>query len=181
MVKRQSRIAAVMLILACIEAGVAAGQEIAITKGRTFADKDVTLPADVRGKVAILIMGFSKNSSAQTHVWGKQIAEGPGKDAGVVFYQLPMLESVPRMIRGMVTRSIRNDTAPEMKEHMLPVFEKEKEWKSLVKFSAADDAYIVVLDREGKVAWLGSGPWTEEKFATLRTAVAKLVASSGDD
>jgi hypothetical protein len=179
MVKRQSQIAALMLILAGLAAESVAGQEIPVVTGQTLAGKDVKLPADVRGKVAILIMGFSKNSSAQTGAWGKQVAEGPGKDAGVVFYQLPMLESVPRMIRGMVTRSIRNDTAPEMKEHMLPIFEKEKEWKSLVKFSAADDAYLLVLDGQGKVAWFGNGIWTPEAFRTLRTVVAKLLASSG--
>lgn len=178
---------AVMLSLAWMAAGLAAGaapgqagQEIPVTKGQTFADKEVSLPSDVRGKVTILVIGFSKSSKVQTGEWGKHVAEEFGQDGGVTYYQMPVLESVPRMMRGMVTRSIRNGTAPEMKEHMLPVFEKEEEWKTLVKFSGANDAYVVVLDREGKLAWSGSGKWTEERFATLRTAMAKLKTNSAD-
>jgi hypothetical protein len=156
--------------------GAALGQEsseIPVTKGQTFAGKDILLPADVRGRVAILVMGFSKGSKVQTGEWGKHVAVF-AEAKNMAHYQMPVLESVPRMMRGMVTRSIRNGTAPEMREHFLPIFEKEDEWKKLVKFSGPDDAYVVVLDREGRVAWLGNGKWTEQVFGAMRNVAEKL-------
>jgi hypothetical protein len=147
--------------------------EIPVTKGQTFAGEDILLPADVRGRVTILVMGFSKGSKVQTGEWGKHVAVF-AEAKNMAHYQMPVLESVPRMMRGMVTRSIRNGTAPEMREHFLPIFEKEDEWKKLVKFSGPDDAYVVVLDREGRVAWLGNGKWTEQVFGAMRNVAEKL-------
>jgi hypothetical protein len=159
--------------------GAASGQvsleraEIPVTKGQTFVGKDILLPADVRGRVTILVMGFSKGSKLQTGEWGQHVAVFAEAN-NMAHYQMPVLESVPRMMRGMVTRSIRNGTAPEMREHFLPIFEKEDEWKKLVKFSGPEDAYVVVLDREGRVAWLGNGKWTEQVFGAMRNVAEKL-------
>jgi len=43
-------------------------------QGETFAGRKVQLPEDVRGKVGVLIFGFTKASSKPTGAWAKKIS-----------------------------------------------------------------------------------------------------------
>jgi hypothetical protein len=146
-----------------------------------LAGTQVALPDDLRGRVGVLVLGFSKSSGDVSKGWGQRLAASYAKSSGVVYYEMPVLESVPKLIRGMVVKSIRSGVPEAEQQHLMPVFSDEAEWKKIARFANADDAYVLVVDGDGRVRWQTSGKVTDAGFAALKEQVGALRAQAMED
>ena len=126
-------------------------QQIPRIEGESLEGQKVVLPDCAAGKVAVLIFGFSKASKNPTSRWAKKISADFGTDSGFELYQLPVLEDVPRLIRGMVISGMKKGVPENMRDHFVPVLQGEAELKKAVNFGEPDDAYLVALDRTGRI------------------------------
>lgn len=144
-------------------------------EGESFTGQKVVLPDAARGKVAVLIFGFTKASKEPTSAWANKIQSEFGSRHGFVLYQLPVLESVPRFIRGMVISSIKKGVSENMRAQFVPILQNEAQLKKLVKYKEADDAYLVVLDPNGQVALQTDGQFSEEAYGEFRTHLTLLL------
>jgi hypothetical protein len=128
--------------------------------------------------VGVLVLGFSKSSGDTSKGWGQRLAQSYVESSGVMYYQMPVLESVPKLIRSMVVKSIRSSVPVAEQIHFLPVFSDEVEWRKIARYTNADDAYVLVVDGNGRVRWQTSGKVTDAGFATLKEEVDTLRAQS---
>ena len=96
-------------------------------------------------------------------------------------YQVAILDDVPRFLRGLVLRAIRNGVPERLHKRFLIVFENGDVWKRLARFLEPDDAYVLVIGAGGKLLWRIQGRLTEEHFRTLLQMVrtARLNPSQG--
>jgi hypothetical protein len=138
----------------------AAAQQLPRLQEENLAGQQVVLPDAASGKIAVLIFGFSHASQTPTEAWAKRIGSDFGKSSGFQLYQLPVLEEAPRFIRGMIASGIMHS---------------EAELKKLVGYKEADDAYLVVLDRSGKVAFQTHGATPDANYAQLRSKLENLL------
>ena len=93
---------------------------------------------------ALLVLGFSEKSSSDSAACGKRLQEAIPKQVDANVFQLPILEGVPRLVRGFVKRSIKKSVSDGLQSTFIPVFDHEAEWKRLTAFESADDAYILL-------------------------------------
>lgn len=161
------------LILMNLGLGSAQSQSIRIpkTQGTSLAGNQVTLPDDVRGKVGVLVLGFSQKSGDVCKGWGQRLVESYRDSPEVAYYQMPVLEAVPKLIRGMVVKSIKSGVPNAEQVHFLPTFSNQAAWQETVHYKNPDTAYVVVIDGEGQVHWQTSGQLTEAGFAALKQQV----------
>jgi len=92
----------------------------------------------------------------------------------VTYYQLPVLEAVPKLVRGMVVKGIKSGVPEAEQSHFVPLFSDENEWQKIAHYGNADDAYILVVDGNGGVRWQTSGKVTDAGFAALKQQVEAL-------
>ena len=137
--------------------------------------QQVTLPDAASGKVAVLVMGFSKVSKTPTEAWAKRIESDFGKTSGFALYQMPVLEAAPKVLRGMVISGIKNGVPESERANFVPVQHNEDDLKKLVGFKGEDDAYIVVLDRSGSVSYQTHGSSVDPGYAELKAKVQALL------
>jgi len=163
-----------LLFLVCTAWAQAAGPLPRI-EGESFAGRKVVLPDAVSGKVAVLILGFSKGSKGPTSAWGEKIGSEFGSQPGFELYQLPVLEDVPRLIRGMVISGIKKGVKENLRDHFVPVLQGEASLKKLVGYKEADDAYIIILDRAGQIAGQMHGGFSQGAYAQFEAQVRKLL------
>jgi hypothetical protein len=149
--------------------------EMPTIEGETLAGHTIKLPDAASGKVTVLVLGFSKASKTQTSVWGKRISDDFSSQPLFVLYQLPVLEDVPRLIRGMVISGIRKGVPENMRDHFVPVLHDEDKLKTLVGYKEPDDAYVVVLDRTGKLAEQAHGPLNDVNYSQFRMKIESLL------
>jgi hypothetical protein len=147
-------------------------------EGESFAEQKVVLPDSAQGKVAVLVFGFTKASKQPTSAWADKIYSDFGARSGFELYQLPVLESVPRFIRGMVISSMKKGVPEKMRAHFVPILQNESELRTLVGYKETDDAYLVVLDATGHVVAQKHGPFSDFAYAQFRTDVEFLLEHS---
>lgn len=165
------------LLVSFLLAAFAAGQNATAfprIEGETFAGQHIVIPDSTSGKVIVLVFGFSKNSKTQTGEWRKKLSADFASQNGFQFYELPVLEDVPRLFRGMVISGIKKGTPENDRDHFVPVMKGEAELKNAVHFKESDDAYIVVLDRSGKVVQEVHGA-PDNLYSSFRQQVTQLL------
>jgi hypothetical protein len=111
--------------------------------------------------------------------WGERLAQSYHDTHEVAYYQMPVLEAVPKIIRSMVVKGIKSGVPAAEQPHFLPVFSDEAAWQKIVRYSNANDAYVVVVDEQGNVWWQTSGNATDAGFAALKQQVEALRTKSG--
>ena len=142
----------------------------------TLSGQTVDLPAALEGKVGILVVGFSRDSRAQATVWGTRLAAEFGQSSSVLYFELPVVEDVPRLLRGAVLHAISREVAPAARAHFLPISSNEAQWKAVAHFNEPDAAYVLVVDGSGNIRWQTSSDPTDGSYASLRQAVRNALA-----
>lgn len=140
-------------------------------EGESFADRKVVLPDAAKGHVAVLVFGFTKKSKDPTGAWANKINTEFGKQPGFELYQLPVLEDVPRFVRGMVISGIKKGVREDQRDHFVPIVHGEADLKKLVGYKEPDDAYLVLLDPAGQIAGQMHGPFSDSAYEQLRKQI----------
>jgi hypothetical protein len=171
-----------VVLAVTLGAGLATAQpqsaQVPVTHGTTFAGTQVTLPDDLRGRLGVLVLGFSKSSGDVCKGWGQRLAASYSGSSGVMYFQMPVLESVPKFIRGMVVKSIKSGVPESEHPHFMPMFSDEVAWRKIARYANADDAYVLVVDGDGRVRWQTSGKASDAGFAALKEQVGALRAQA---
>jgi len=172
---RVASIAFLFLALISALAQNSADMPMPKVEGESLAGHHIVLPDAASGRVAVLIFGFSKASKVPTAAWAKRVSADFASQPAFALYQLPVLEDVPRLVRGMVISSIRKGVAEETRDHFVPILNGEAELKKLVSYKGPDDAYLVVLNRKGKIVAQMHGPVTDAAYGTLKAQLDSLL------
>jgi hypothetical protein len=163
------------LLFGSMMSGSASAQQFPRLQEENLNGQQVVLPDAASGKVAVLVMGFSKDSKIATEAWAKRIDSDFGKTPALALYQMPILEAVPKMFRGMIISGIKKGVPESQRANFVPVLHNEDELKKLVGFKAEDDAYIVVLDRSGKIVYQTHATSVDPGYAELKAKLQPLV------
>jgi hypothetical protein len=154
------------------------GQPMPRIEGESFAGQKIVLPDATHGKVAVLVFGFTRNSKVPTSAWAQKINAEFGTHNRFELYELPVLEDVPRFIRGMVISGIKKGVPENRRAHFLPVVQNESDLKKLVNYKEPDDAYLVMLDPSGQIVAQTHGPFTDVAYAQFRAGLQSLLDRS---
>ena len=174
--RNEFRAAQLYCLLAVFFSGWAyAQQPMPRIEGESFAEQKVMLPDDAKGKVAVLVFGFTKASKGPTSTWGDKIFSEFGNQAGFALYQLPVLEDVPRFVRGMVISGMKKGIKENRRDHFVPILQGESELKKVVSYKDPDEAYLVVLDPSGKIIRQMHGPFSDAAYEQLRKGIQTLL------
>lgn len=163
------------LMYLCVSVPFVSAQQIPRVEEDNLAGNKIVLPDAAAGKVAVLVLGFTRASKTPTRAWAQKIEAGLGKTPGFELYSLPVLESLPHMVRGMVISGMKHDIPESQRDHFVPVLHNEAQWKTLVNYSEPDDAYLIVLDRSGKIAYQVHGRPNEQDYGLVRQHVESLL------
>lgn len=153
-------------------------KRIPAVRGNSLAGTEVVLPDALRGKVGVLVLGFSRGSQGQVTTWGRRLAAEWKDSASVVYYEMPMLAGVPRLLRGVVTRSMKSSIPERAQSRFVPITSDEDAWRALAHYSKGDDAYVLVVDGDGRVIWQTEGEATDAAFGEVKERVAGMRGAS---
>ena len=164
-----------LVALACCAAITLAAETIPSTEAENLLGQKINIAGSLKGKVGVLLLGFSHASGTNVGVWEKRLAQDYGADAQVVTYQMPILESVPHLVRGMMSSGMRKDIPKEKQANFLLVYHDEDKWKQVCGYQKSDDAFIVLVDKTGEVRWHGSGDGKLGSYTTLHQQIQLLL------
>ena len=163
------------LILPLLLSATALASTIPTATGTALDGHSVSLPRDLSPRATILILGFSRNSQDATTAWEKPVRTSfATPDIG--FFDMPFLEDAPTLIRPLIVRAIRKQVPDVLKPRFVPLTSGESAWKQSAGFnpSAPDAAYVLLVDRSGRVLWQTHEPFSQARFDQLATTARDL-------
>jgi len=148
--------------------------------GTTLAGTAIALPDALKGRIGVLVVGFSHGSQEQVSNWGRLITADYGQSEGVEYFEIAMLGGAPKMLRGMILKSMRNSVPAAERPHFLPLTEDDKPWRAVAHYDRADDAYVLLVDGDGVILWRTQGDATDAAYSALKKHLKELPSQSGD-
>ena len=152
------------------------GDPLPALRGQTLTGRTVMLPPGSSGRLTLVAMGFTYKSRFPVEAWGNWYRARMGSRTDVTFFEVPMIGGLGTLGRWFIDRGMRKGTPVELHDHLITVYGGTGDWKQRLSYSPAheDDAYLVVLDREGVVRWLHHGGFDTAWSDELKTLLASL-------
>jgi len=169
------KVAALAFLIAAALAVAQSHSPMPPLEGQSLAGRKVVLPDAAAGNVAVLIFGFTRASKTPTSDWAKKLRADFPIQSALDVYQIPVLEDVPRLIRGMVVSGIKKGVPENERHHFVIVVQSEAELKKFVGYKEPDDAYLVLLDRKGNVVQQLHGQHASDSYEHLKQALGSLL------
>ena len=156
---------------------LAVGEGLPELRGEYLSGTKAVLPKDASGRVALLLFGFTYQSRFAVEAWTKRFRGGFEKNPQVTFYEIPMIGGMARLGKWFIDSGMRRGTPKADQENVITVYGGTEPWKQRLGVKAEDFAYLVLLDRKGKVAWRHAGPFEETSYEALAVQVRKLAST----
>ncbi len=144
-------------------------------QGQTLDDKDVSLPDVAKGRVCLIIMTFSKEAGERSRHWQDHFAKDFTDDSKVTSYSVAMLSDAPGFLRGMIRSAMRRGTPQSLRARTLTVISDSKPWKQRLNVSNDKDAYLLLLNQHGQIAWMQHGDFDPKIYADLSASSGRLL------
>jgi hypothetical protein len=143
-----------------------------------FSGDQIDLPQALRGHTAVLIVSFSQSSREAVTLWGRRLAADYRESPTVLYYEMPVLAAVPRLLRSMVLNKIKDTVPPRAQPRFVPVLDHEDEWKSAAGFNKQipdEDAYLLLVDANGIIRFREPvGLPTDQAYTDLKHRLEQL-------
>jgi hypothetical protein len=163
------------------------GDPLPELKGQTLTGRTAVLPQASSGKVTLVAMGFTYKSRFPVEAWAEWYRATVGSRTDVTFFEVPMIGGAATLGRWFINRGMRNGTPAELHDQVITVYGGTGDWKQRLSYSSEhkDDAYLIVVDREGVVRWLYHGAFDQPRGDELKALLASLAdrrpAAAGPD
>jgi hypothetical protein len=151
------------------------GERLPELRGKFLTGREVVLPQSAEGRVALLLLGFTYKSRFAVQGWADRFRTQFQSDPRVTFYEVPMIGGMARLAKWFVDSGMRRGTPEQDYEHVVTVYRGVDSWKRRVRFVEPDAAYLILLDRTGKVAWRHQGAFEGGAFHALSRKMSELV------
>jgi hypothetical protein len=166
-----------------VPAGVASlsiGQRMPSLTGDLLSGKPGVLPDLAAGQTTLILLGFSYDSRFQVEAWAEKFRARYGGSQDVNLFEVPMMGSAARLGRWFIDSGMRKNTPAELHGRVMTVYGGNGDWKARVGYSAPDDAYLLLIDRQGIVRWLTHGPVSDGRLQALSAVVDSLSQPATD-
>jgi hypothetical protein len=150
-----------------------AGELFPTISGITLSGKLLELPAAASGKPAVVVFSFSRTAGKDAQLWNEHLAKG--FSTALPSYDVIVMESVPKLFRGVAISGIRSSMPPSMQDQTIVVYQDEKLWKLRLAVFDNSRAYVVLLGPDGRLRWSNTGAYTDAEYARMKNAIELLL------
>ena len=139
--------------------------------GQSLSGNSADLATAVEGKIALVIFSLSKGGDKDTKLWDSALLRDFGSNQSVALSTVIMLESAPRLLRGVIVSGIKNDMPPPLHTSTIVSYEDETLWKQRLDVVNDRRAYAILLGQDGRISWKNSGALNNAENKELKTKV----------
>jgi hypothetical protein len=160
-----------------LTAALTVGTPMPKIEGENLNGQKAILPDAARGKVTLVAMGFSYDSRRPVEVWTKRFRREFGQHPDTAFFEVPVISGLARLAKLFIDSGMRRNTAKEDHDKVITVYGGASEWKDRLGVEDTDLAYLLLLDREGKIRWRHAGVFDENVWPGLKEATEAALQS----
>jgi hypothetical protein len=140
-------------------------------------DKTVELPLHTKGKHTLLALAYSQEAEKDLATWYQPVYETfIHKDKGGVFqtesydihlFIVPMFTGANQAAHAKAVQQMKENVDQHLWNYVLVYKGDIKPYKESLGLSKKEIPYLFVLDKTGKVVYMTSGKYTDEKLEEI--------------
>lgn len=169
---RCGRVALVVAVVAIL----APGTLLPALRGRDLTGHGVTFPNATRGSISLLVLGFTYESRHAVDAWVDRHRADFAGERRVRSYRVPMIGGLGKVARGFIDGGMRKGTPRELHGRVVTVYDDVSTWKKRLAYPGGDAAELILLDRQGRVAYRYAGMFDKASADSLASATRRLLA-----
>ncbi|MBI3509773.1 MAG: hypothetical protein HY064_03850 [Bacteroidetes bacterium] len=154
------------------------GQMFPDLQGETLDDKTMHIPNDTKGKSSIICLAYSEDAEKDLKTWyepayDKFIAKTElMSDAyDVNLYFVPMFTGTKAAAAAGAKAKMKQEIQADIQPHVLVYRGELDAYKVPLGMDDKKLPYIFVLDKTGKIVYVTSGPYTEDKMDEIEDKI----------
>jgi hypothetical protein len=152
---------------------LAPGETLPALSGEYLTGRPALLPRDACGRVTLLLLGFTYDSRFPVEAWTKRFRQEFEKNPKVAFYEIPMIGGLARLGKWFIDSGMRQGTPKADQGNVITVYGGTDWWKQRVAFGDPKAAYLLLIDKTGKIVWQYAGDFDEKRYQELSAEVSK--------
>jgi hypothetical protein len=160
-----------------LAAALTVGTPMPRLEGENLRGHKAVLPDAARGKVTLVAVGFTYESRRPVEAWTRRFHHEFGQNPETAFFEVPMISGMARLAKLFINSGMRRGTVKEDHEKVITVYGGASDWKERLAVGDTDAAYLILLDRAGRVRWRHSGPFAESAWPELKEATEAALQS----
>lgn len=145
------------------------GEPFPTVAGRSLADDPITLPDDLAGEPALLVVGYVQDAQFDIDRWLLGLIQG---DVAVRTLEVPTVRGlVPGLIRGTIDGGMRGGIPEAYWGDVVTVYGDAEAIAAFTGTERPRNARVLLLDPEGRVVWFHDEGYAAPLVPTLSAAV----------
>ncbi len=158
-----------------VPAPLQVGSTFPAFSGRTITNRPLTLPGSSIEKPTVLVFSFSRTAGKDARLWNEHLAKDFPDN--VAAYGVIQFESAPKIIRRLAISGIKSSMPISVQNRTIVLYRDEHLWRQRLAVKDESRAYVVLLDRSGKIYWMDSGAFSDNRYRILKANLAALFRS----
>lgn len=134
--------------------------------------KTFTLPRDFGGERNVVFIAFLRQQQLDVDSWMPFVKALVAKLPDTEFYEIPTIKRMIAPMRWMINRGMRGGIDDlGARERTITLYLEKEPFKRALGITDEHAIHVLVVDREGRVLWRATGPYSDEKGASLEAAL----------
>jgi hypothetical protein len=147
-----------------------------MVRGSNLLRQKLTLPQDFQGRFNLVFIPFKRWHQMEVDSWSVLAEELEEKYTGLVYYELPTLQSGGALYKIFLNEGMRAGIPnPKTRERTITLYLDKADFRAALDMTDEEHIYILVVDRQGKEFFRARGAYSREGEAALRQVLSGLM------
>jgi hypothetical protein len=162
------------IVILALTAFTTADKTFPEMKVTALSGKQVNLPADLKGKFAVIAIAYSIKAQTDLNTWYQPMMSNffSSTIMPVNVYFIPMTAGLG-VSDEKIEAKLKSSIDKDLYGNVLLYKEDPKEYIKALGMTKKDEPYIFVVDPDGMITYVTSGAYTEQKMDTITDKVAE--------
>jgi hypothetical protein len=138
------------------------------SEGRNLEGKRFQLPQDFEGDLNLVLIAFQREQQLMVNTWLPTADLMENLHPELSYYELPTISRMNSLARWFINTGMRSGIKdPKSRQKTITLFLDKGRFRNALGIGTEDNVHVLLVDRQGKVAWRSEGPCDVEKAKNL--------------
>jgi hypothetical protein len=141
-------------------------------EGKALTGEAFRAPEDFKKERNLVLVAFLREQQKDVDTWTSRLDTLADSLQGFAFYEFPVLDKMNAIERYVIYHGMRSGVTSEKARARTVTFHIDKAaFKARLGITDEHKICVLLVGRDGTIAWQSSGPWSADKERALWAAV----------
>jgi ATP10 protein len=153
------------------------GQRFPTVGGKSLRGREVSFPAETRGRVALLCVAYEQEDQPEVNSWTRpfdQMVQNQ-QDTSTLWYEVPMVSGTYTFMAGKIDEWMRQGIPSQLHDRVVTYYGPRDRYRTAFHTQAQQGGYAYLVDTAGVVRFVGERGATTEGLKQLKAKYLELV------